>query len=235
MKKFAILLSGCGAADGTEVHEAVSMMLAVRNNGGDYRCFAPNKMQKAVVNCYTRERQEGNRNIYEEAGRLNLGMVKELSTFNIDEFDALCVPGGFGVLCNLSDAIVIENGMPVANLNYTVDNDVKNMILSFYNAKKPIMAGCCGPVVVNGSLANQQIKFAQNQLFEELKVPVKEIKPFIVAKGNIPVPVKPGEIVIDEQHKVVSMAYYMHKVRIETIFEESDKGIKAVLSLLGEN
>ena len=49
MKKFAIILSGCGVNDGTEIHEAVATFLAIKRNGADYFCFAPDKAQHHVI------------------------------------------------------------------------------------------------------------------------------------------------------------------------------------------
>lgn len=40
--RFAVVLSGCGVFDGSEIHEAVLTMLAIDEAGGEYRCFAPN-------------------------------------------------------------------------------------------------------------------------------------------------------------------------------------------------
>lgn len=43
--RFAVVLSGCGVFDGSEIHEAVLTMLAIDEAGGEYRCFAPNTWQ----------------------------------------------------------------------------------------------------------------------------------------------------------------------------------------------
>jgi enhancing lycopene biosynthesis protein 2 len=50
MKKFAIIFSGCGVFDGTEIHEAVFTMLNIKKAGCDYCCFAPERNQYHVVN-----------------------------------------------------------------------------------------------------------------------------------------------------------------------------------------
>ena len=41
MKKFAVILSGCGVFDGAEIHEAVLTLLAIDKAGAAYQCFAP--------------------------------------------------------------------------------------------------------------------------------------------------------------------------------------------------
>jgi enhancing lycopene biosynthesis protein 2 len=42
MTKVAVILSGCGVYDGSEVHEAVLTLLAIEQQGASYQCFAPN-------------------------------------------------------------------------------------------------------------------------------------------------------------------------------------------------
>ncbi|MBT5717008.1 MAG: hypothetical protein HOI70_08850, partial [Opitutae bacterium] len=41
-KKIAVVLSGCGVFDGTEIHEAVLTLLAIEEEGASWHCFAPN-------------------------------------------------------------------------------------------------------------------------------------------------------------------------------------------------
>ncbi|NLA48778.1 MAG: isoprenoid biosynthesis protein ElbB, partial [Bacteroidales bacterium] len=37
-KKIAVVLSGCGVYDGTEIHEATLTLLAIAQNGALYQC-----------------------------------------------------------------------------------------------------------------------------------------------------------------------------------------------------
>ena len=43
--RFAVVLSGCGVFDGSEIHEAVMALLAIDEVGAEYQCFAPNTWQ----------------------------------------------------------------------------------------------------------------------------------------------------------------------------------------------
>lgn len=56
MPRFAVVLSGCGRADGSEIHEAVTALLAIDCAGCAYRCFAPDIEQAAVINNLTSEK-----------------------------------------------------------------------------------------------------------------------------------------------------------------------------------
>lgn len=39
-KKVAIILTGCGVYDGSEIHESTMLMLALSQHSIDYDCFA---------------------------------------------------------------------------------------------------------------------------------------------------------------------------------------------------
>lgn len=49
MKKFAIVLSGCGFCDGAEIHEATLSLLAIARQGCRYEIFAPDIDQHHVI------------------------------------------------------------------------------------------------------------------------------------------------------------------------------------------
>ena len=63
MPRFAVVLSGCGSADGSEIHEAVTALLAIDCAGCAYRSFAPDIEQATVINTLTSEKMEERRNI----------------------------------------------------------------------------------------------------------------------------------------------------------------------------
>ena len=103
MKKVAIILSGCGMNDGSEIHEAVLCLLHLTKQGASYQCFAPDKPQ-ATINHITGQLDAGaQRNVLTEAARISRGDIKPLSELKVADFDALLLPGGFGVAKNLSN------------------------------------------------------------------------------------------------------------------------------------
>ena len=55
MKKFAVVLCGCGPMDGSEIHESVMTLLAIDRNECQYTIFAPDADQFHVVNHYTKQ------------------------------------------------------------------------------------------------------------------------------------------------------------------------------------
>ena len=85
--RFAVVLSGCGVFDGSEIHEAVLTMLAIDEAGGEYRCFAPNTWQAKTVDHFTGQAtalagDDDNRNVLAESARIARGDVKDLAEFD---------------------------------------------------------------------------------------------------------------------------------------------------------
>ena len=106
--KVAVILSGCGVFDGSEIHEAVCTLLNLDKQDINYQCFAPNYPQSKVMNHFTHQiEQNAERNILVEASRIARGNIKDLRDFNTIDFDAVIFPGGSGAvtnLCNFSDS-----------------------------------------------------------------------------------------------------------------------------------
>ena len=103
MPRFAVVLSGCGRADGSEIHESVTALLAIDTMGCTYDCFAPDIEQAMVVNNITSEIVEERRNVLVESGRIARGNIKPLSEINLNEYDCILFPGGLGAITNWCD------------------------------------------------------------------------------------------------------------------------------------
>lgn len=93
MKSIAVILSGCGVFDGSEIHESVLTMLALSK-----KCrsplFAPDEDQPTVINHITGEVKTEKRNQMEEAARISRGKIAPLSSADANKLDALIIPGG---------------------------------------------------------------------------------------------------------------------------------------------
>ncbi len=99
----AVLLHGSGVADGTEITEAVSILINLSKAGAKTQCFAPNRAQAHVISHITQETQNQTRNVLEESARIARGNCKDLKELKSSDFDVLIIPGGFGAAKNLSD------------------------------------------------------------------------------------------------------------------------------------
>lgn len=88
VKKFAVILSGCGVFDGSEIHEAVMTLYAITRKGATYEIFAPDIAQHHVINHVDGSVMNEARNVLVESARIARGKIKPLSEFNPELFDA---------------------------------------------------------------------------------------------------------------------------------------------------
>ena len=79
MPRFAVVLSGCGRADGSEIHESVTALLAIDNAGCTYQCYAPDINQSAVINNLTSKKTDETRNVLVESARIARGEIRDLN------------------------------------------------------------------------------------------------------------------------------------------------------------
>ena len=101
-KNVAIILSGCGVFDGSEIHEAVIAILSARKAGASVKFFAPDIPQADVVNHLSGNAEPLPREVLSESARIARGKISPLSELNAKKFDAIIFPGGFGAAKNLS-------------------------------------------------------------------------------------------------------------------------------------
>ena len=139
-KKVAVILSGCGVYDGAEIHESVITLLRLDQRGAHVQCFAPNIAQMHVINHLTGEEMNESRNVLVESARIARGEVKDIREANVEDFDALIVPGGFGAAKNLSD-------FAVKGAECTVQPDVLALAEAFAEASKPVGLMCISPAM----------------------------------------------------------------------------------------
>ena len=137
-KKIAVVLSGCGFLDGSEVQEAVLTLLHLARAGSEYHCFAPDIEQTTNINHATKDSSPEKRNVLVESARIARTNIKNVKDLKAAEFDGIIFPGGFGAALNLCD--FAKRGPDCGVLP-----EIKRVILDFYLAQKPIGAICIAP------------------------------------------------------------------------------------------
>lgn len=212
MKKFAVILCGSGSMDGSEIHEAVMSLLAIDEAGCKYTIFAPNDNQFHVVNHITSQPVEQTRNMMEEAGRIGRGEVQELSKFNVDDFDALILPGGFGAAKNLFT-------YAFDGINATVRPDIEKIIIDTHKAKKPIGALCIAPVLVSKVLKKVTVTVGQDEQT------IKDVIHF----GSKHQETSQAEVCSDLENLIFSTPCYMLPATIKDIALSADQLILEIL------
>jgi enhancing lycopene biosynthesis protein 2 len=139
-KKVAVILSGCGVYDGAEIHESVLTLLRLDQRGAVVQCFAPNVAQLHVVDHYSGDEMDETRNVLVESARIARGQIKDVKELHVGDFDAVILPGGFGVAKNLSDFVI-------SGANCSVQADVLSATQAFVKAGKPVGLMCIAPAL----------------------------------------------------------------------------------------
>ena len=148
--KVAVLLAGCGHLDGAEVREAVLALLALDQHGAAFQCVAPDADQHHVIDHTTGQPVPGSsRNILAEASRIaRVGQCLALAQAKAADYDALVMPGGYGVAKNLC-------GFAFKGVEAEVRPDVAAFVRAFFEAGKPVGAICIAPALVGLALSGQ--------------------------------------------------------------------------------
>jgi enhancing lycopene biosynthesis protein 2 len=212
MKKFAVVLSGCGVFDGAEIHEATLTLLAIAQQGASYEIFAPDIDQHHVINHLTHQPTSEKRNVLVESARIARGRIKPLSQFRDSDFDALIFPGGFGAAKNLST--VAFDG-PNAGVNPDVEKAVKSM----HNAGKPIGALCIAPAVIARILGNVEVTIGNDPGTVDA----------IEKMGGKHVKATHGEVVVDKKNKIYTTPCYMLDATIVQIYDGARNVVNEML------
>ncbi|MGD9691619.1 MAG: isoprenoid biosynthesis glyoxalase ElbB [Phycisphaerales bacterium] len=139
----AVVLSGCGYLDGAEIQESVSVLAHLGRVGATWHCFAPDLEQAHSVDHYTGEVEpRRQRIVMHESARIARGAdhVSALADLDAAKFDALIIPGGFGVGRNLST-------FAVDGADCEVLPEMTRAFKTFHATGKPIGMCCIAPVL----------------------------------------------------------------------------------------
>ncbi|MFN1548239.1 isoprenoid biosynthesis glyoxalase ElbB [Vibrio natriegens] len=214
MKKIAVIFSGSGVYDGTELHEAVLALHAIEKEGASWHCFAPNIDQLHVINHLTGEEMDETRNVMVESARIARGNIEDVARLHVEDFDALLLPGGFGAAKNLTD-------FAVSGAECSINTHVAQACRAFAHANKPAAYLCIAPIIipmiyeqgVKGTIGNDE---ATSAAFNQM--------------GGEHIECAVDEFVFDEQHKVLSTPAYMLAENIS----QAASGIEKLVSKLVE-
>lgn len=212
MKHFAIILSGSGVYDGSEIHEATMTMLSIIQQDCTYTCFAPDINQYHVINHLTGESTDETRNVLVESARIARGEIKPIDEFDATLFDAVIFPGGYGVAKNLSDyAIKAEN--------CEVIPQIRTIILEMHAQNKPIGAMCISPVIIAKVLSNVTLTIGNDE--DTVKA--------ITEMGATHINTSYGEVISDRKNKIFTTPCYMLDSNILDIYDGAYNLIKSIV------
>ncbi|MCB0807039.1 MAG: isoprenoid biosynthesis glyoxalase ElbB, partial [Bacteroidales bacterium] len=192
MKKFAVILSGSGVYDGSEIHEATLTMLAIMKNGATYKIFAPNIDQHHVINHLTGEEMNESRNVLVESARIARGDIKDLKEYDPKDFDALILPGGFGAAKNLCD-------FAFKGSECSVNPDVEKAVRNTASIGRPIGALCIAPVILSKILGDVELTIGQDAGTAEA----------VEKMGSQHRQTTHGEVIVDTKNNIFTTPCYM--------------------------
>jgi enhancing lycopene biosynthesis protein 2 len=135
--KCLVLLAGCGLGDGSQIEEVILTYLTLDKYKIEYQPIAINK-DTPCFNHLTEEK-EGQRNILIESARIGRGRIKNLTDIDLDEYKALIIPGGIGLI-----------------RNYRNSEEIHKLVNDFIDKGKPI-AGMCSALVLFQKIISSDI------------------------------------------------------------------------------
>lgn len=212
MKKFAIIISGCGNLDGAEIHETLMTMLAIDKRGFVYEMFAPDIEQYHVINHITKKEMSEKRNVLIEAARIARGNIKDINKFSVKNFDAVVFPGGYGVAKNLFS-------YALEGVHAKVLPQIEKIIKDTYASGKPIGALCISPVLIAKVLGDITVTIGQDQATAD----------DIIKMGANHINAIQTDVVSDRKNKIFTTPCYMLSASVSDIAEGADNLIQAML------
>jgi enhancing lycopene biosynthesis protein 2 len=218
MKNIAVVLSGCGVFDGSEIHEACAALLAVQRAGAKALICAPTGPQLHVVDHLAGEpAADQSRDILVESARLARGEIQPLAQVRVDGLDAVLLPGGFGAAKNLCT-------FAVDGENCTVHPQVEVFLREAHAQGKPIGAMCIAPVIlarVFGPDLKPSLTIGND--------PNTAAK--VIQMGAYHVDCLPTETVVDEGNNMVTTPAYMIADNICEVFDGAAALVEKLLGL----
>lgn len=218
MVKACVVLSGCGHLDGAEIRESVLTLLYLDQHVVQVDIFAANVEQMHVMNHLSQETSDTHsRNVLEESSRIARGKIQDLSKASADDYDALFIPGGFGVAKNLSD-------FALKGEDCIVNEELNALIHGFYEQQKPIGAVCIAPAILAASLKGKSLTMTIGD--------DENVAGAIERLGHTHQAAATTEAVIDEANKIATCSAYMREDRIAEVAQGIEKVVQAVLNMI---
>lgn len=222
--KVAVVLSGCGVYDGSEIHEASAVLVHLSRNQAQVSMFAPNIDQMHTINHTKGEPMEPNRNVLIESARIARGKVEALSGLQANGFDAVIFPGGFGAAKNLSS-------FASEGADLKVIPDVERVLKEFHEAKKPVGLCCIAPVLAAKVIPGCEVTVGSDEE-EGGKWPYAGTAGAIEKLGAKHVKKAVTEAHVDMNNKIVTAPAFMCETGVHEIFDGIGEMVTNVLKLI---
>ncbi len=221
MSNFALILSGCGNLDGSDVWEVVLLSHYLSKKGISPAFFAPDEMQKEVVDHLTQIATGERRNVLKESARIAWGEIREMKSLSAKEVDGIILPGGNGIIKNLADYL----GEPEDGY-LKPGPDLQRIIREIFRRRKPI--GACG---LAGLLVASALRDILDTPLTLTMGKDPELIKQIEGMGAVHVLSKGREVVMDSEHKLVTTPASLLKLEPNQMALSMESMINGVLEL----
>ncbi|XP_053773572.1 glutamine amidotransferase-like class 1 domain-containing protein 3, mitochondrial [Desmodus rotundus] len=222
--RVALVLSGCGVYDGTELHEASAVLVHLSRSGAEVQIFAPDVPQMHVIDHTKGQPSESEtRNVLTESARIARGKITNLAQLSAANHDAAIFPGGFGAAKNLST-------FAVDGKDCKVNKDVERVLKDFHKAGKPIGLCCIAPVLAAKVLHGVEVTVGHEQE-EGGKWPYAGTSEAIKALGAKHCVKGVTEAHVDQKNKVVTTPAFMCETALHHIYDGIGAMVTKVLEL----
>lgn len=222
--RVGVVLSGCGARDGSEINEAVLALYWIERCGGRAICMAPDATQAAVVDHLTPspDATSAPRRVLSEAARIARGRILDIASVRDNDLDALVFPGGHGVANVLSN--YTEKGVVCE-----VHPEVARLLKAMLSRHRPMGFICLAPILaarVLGPAAGVRITLGSKAC--------PEAKHAAVMGADVR-PCPEREILVDQKNRVVSTPAYMYEdARLSDVGFAIERLVRQVMTFARE-
>uniref|UniRef100_A0A0K2V6L4 Uncharacterized protein n=1 Tax=Lepeophtheirus salmonis TaxID=72036 RepID=A0A0K2V6L4_LEPSM len=227
-QKVAVILSGCGHLDGSDAAEVSPICVALSRAGMTPVFYAPYVTMTMGVNHVNGVTCDTDRNVLIESARLVRDPVQNLQDLSAEDEDiiALIMPGGSGVLNNLSNfATSMESP--------AVQEDVVRVISEFKSANKPI--GCTSYANVLISLVIPEIEITLGGDDEEDYPNTPLLIDNLTARGTTITSTEFGDICVDSENKIASIASFLYvPAKYDVVADSISRLVDEVLDLANQ-
>ncbi|KAI6651019.1 ES1-like protein [Oopsacas minuta] len=223
-KRAALVLSGSGVYDGTEIHEASACLVHLSRHGTDVSMFAPDVKQMHVIDHSKGAEMSEERNVLIESARIARGNIEALSKLSADNFDCLVIPGGFGAAKNLST-------FATEGIQCRVNSAVERVVQDFHRSNKPIAFCCISSVIAAKVLGNVEVTVG-GESEEDGKWPYAGTVAAIRDMGGIHFYKEVTDTHIDHVNRIVTCPAFMGNAPLHHVYDGIGKLIFELLQLI---
>ena len=173
------------------------------------------------------------RNVLVESARIARGgqNISSLDKLQVNQFQAIVLPGGFGAAKNLSTFAFDGEQM-------TVDERLEKILKEFHNSRKPIGLCCISPVIAARLFPGAKITLGKLKNLTDDEA--KNVFPYSGAvlsarqMGAETQECDVNQVCVDEKQRIVTTPAFMKNASFHEVYDGIGLMIEKVVQLIGK-